>query len=90
MPLTQLVCWPSCRLQLKCAAGQIRERVFASMVGAQQAALANEPAAGSRLGRDLAGSNAGSLEPCRLLSNPCDQTSVTSSPAQSQGLHNPE
>ena len=90
MPLTQLVCCSSCHLQLKCAAGQIHERVFASMVRAQQASLANEPDVGSCLGRDVAGSNAVSLEPCRLLSNPCNQICVTSSLLQSQLLHSPE
>ena len=81
MPLTQLVCRSSCHLQLKSAAGQIHERVFASMVRAQQASLANEPDVGSCLGRGVAGSNAVSLEPRRRLSNLRNQISVTSSPA---------
>lgn len=82
MSLIQLVCWSSCHLQLKCAAGQIHQLVFASLVRAEQASLATEPDIGCCLCIDLAGSNSVGLEPCRLLSNPCDLTSVISSPAR--------
>lgn len=82
MSLIQLVCWSSCHLQLKCAAGRIHQLVFASLVRAEQASLATEPDIGCCSCVDLAGSNSVGLEPCRLLSNPCDLTSVINSPAR--------
>lgn len=86
MPLTQLVCRSSCHLQLKSAAVQIHERVFASMVRAQQASWQAEPDVGSCLGRDVAGSNASqpwALQAAQLpvQSNQCDRSPATVSVA---------